>query len=405
MLAACSSDDNVPATDKRADTGGQNDSGAIAFDARMDSGYAPSTRTPSPLSTLDALKAAGVGFGVFACYTGTHKYYDVNVSPDFMYNDHVTYGSSNWEYTPVKYWPNGEGEVSGNTGQIKHYVSFFAYAPWSNNVGSTPNTNPAGYCITSFSNQGDLGDTWLTYRLIPQANLDKQVDLLCARPLLDQSKQAVNKRLPFVFDHALACVGDTVSIAISGADDSSTGMAKLLIDRISSDPDVTQMRVVVTGITIDYTLTEKARLLLWKGAADADANWQTIASGTPTTRRTVNLTDEQTVYQYDGSKATVSTYQYQWINHGIYYIPTEIEGYPQTAQVSVNYKIESYHTSSDNWLTDGRIDGTASITLHNYPNAFKSGKHLNLGITIDGKSITLEGIEIVVNKEKYTDQW
>jgi hypothetical protein len=56
-------------------------------------------------------------------------------------------------------------------------------------------------------------------------------------------------------------------------------------------------------------------------------------------------------------------------------------------------------------LTDGRIDGTASITLHNYPNAFKSGKHLNLGITIDGKSITLEGIEIVVNKEKYTDQW
>jgi hypothetical protein len=398
MLAACSSDDNVPATDQRADTGGQNDSGAIAFDARMGSGYAPSTRTPSPLSTLDALKEAGVGFGVFACYTGTHKYYDVNVSPDFMYNDHVTFGSSNWEYTPVKYWPNGEGEVSGNTGQIKHYVSFFAYAPWSDNVGSTPNTNPAGYCITSFSNQGDQGDTWLTYRLIPQENLDKQVDLLCARPLLDQSKQAVNERLHFVFDHALACVGDTVSISV---DEDFIALLTARVDRVA----VTAMKVVVTKITIDYTLTEKGRLLLWKGAENADANWQVIFSGTPTTRRTVTYEDINKCVWKNGSVTPEEEEKTQWINKGIYYIPAEFDGYPQTAQVSITYKIESYQPASRKWVTEETVDGTATITLNKYPNAYKSGKHLNLGIKLNDTSVVLDGIEVVVDTEKYTDQW
>lgn len=76
------------------------------------------------------------GFGVLAYYTGQSAWASVgaNTTPNFMYNQEVKYKSSEWAYTPVKYWPNTEGDK----------ISFFAYAPYSttpkSGIDITPTT-------------------------------------------------------------------------------------------------------------------------------------------------------------------------------------------------------------------------------------------------------------------------
>ena len=72
------------------------------------------------------------GFGVFAYFTDNGDY-DANTStPNFMYNEQVTYKTggtlADWTYEPVKYWPNEYGD--GATSDDLDKVSFFAYAPW-----------------------------------------------------------------------------------------------------------------------------------------------------------------------------------------------------------------------------------------------------------------------------------
>lgn len=61
------------------------------------------------------------GFGVLAYYTEQADFANTN-KPNFMWNQKVTYDktNTNWEYTPVKYWPTKVGDK----------VSFFAYAPY-----------------------------------------------------------------------------------------------------------------------------------------------------------------------------------------------------------------------------------------------------------------------------------
>lgn len=62
------------------------------------------------------------GFGVLAYYTEQANFANTN-KPNFMWNQKVTHNGTNWEYTPVKYWPTKVGDK----------VSFFAYAPYVEN--------------------------------------------------------------------------------------------------------------------------------------------------------------------------------------------------------------------------------------------------------------------------------
>ena len=365
LLAACT-DDHEPTADSLV---------AINFEGTM----ASATRAANAISTNTDLKDAG-GFGVFACYTGLHKYGDSNVHPDFMYNEHVTSSDgTNWTYSPVKYWPNGEGETNSsiNTGNIPHYVSFMAYAPYSDNKGNAPETNPAGYCIPSFSLQGEVGNPWLTYRLIPQEYLAHQVDLLYADPLLDQTKPATNYKLPFEFKHALACVGDKVSINCSPA------MQSQLHDRVGGG--ITNARLDVTKLEIVYTLTSKARLVLWNGG---EANWEPIHSEQPTCTRTVTLVDAggDPVVAYSVNNTDISGKQSEWNDKGVFYIPIGLPGFPQTAQVNLTYHVSTYNGSD--WIPGPTKEGSVTINLNAYPDAYKPGKHLYINITVNDETMT-----------------
>ncbi len=372
MLTACSNESDEVLSQNQV----QEADPEVTFDVIMGEKMQPTTRTPANVieSVID-LKNAG-GFGVFGCYTGLYKYLDSNVHPDFMYNEHLTStDGSIWTYSPVKYWPNGEGTTYASiiTGENPHYVSFMAYAPYSNNITTSPATNPAGYCIPSFSHQGEIGNPWLTYQLIPQANLDKQVDLLYAEPELDRKKLKLGEKVIFKFKHALACVGDRVTIVCSDE-------FKDQINSRATSLGLAAAKVVVKSLSIKYTLTSKARQTLWN---TGDANWTLISSGTPTCTRYVNIIDSETDVYHNTNPDLIKTI---W-DKGVYYIPMEQTGYPQTAQLFITY-CTATTTDGTNWSYSRDISGTASIVMKEFTEAYKPGKHLYINVILGPADIT-----------------
>lgn len=78
--------------------------------------------------TNDAsIKSENAGFGVLAYYTKQDDFNITNHTPNFMWNQQVTYSNSAWSYAPVKYWPTKVGDK----------VSFFSYAPYVENGKNT----------------------------------------------------------------------------------------------------------------------------------------------------------------------------------------------------------------------------------------------------------------------------
>ena len=372
LTAACSGDDT-------AGTPSVGSTEQVAFSASVADEEHGVTRTPAnAIETASALSTEG-GFGVFGCYTGLRKYRDSSVSPDFMYNEHVTWSNSThtWEYTPLKYWPNGEGDVEGTTGQLPHYLSFFAYAPYSNGDDTDPDDNPAGYCIPSFSHQGEPGNPWVTYRL--HTHVTKQVDLLCADPLLDQTKPDKAERLQFQFKHALACVGDKVSVSCT------PDMISKLNERVSLG-SIQNYKLEVTKLEIVYTLTSKARLVLWNGG---EPNWERIYSETPVCTRTVTLVDagHPVVAYADNATGITTDIQGVWDDFGVYYIPLDMPGYPQTAQVNLTYCVSTYSGSA--WVPGTSKEGSVTINLNKFADtAYMPGKHLYINITVNDTTVS-----------------
>lgn len=368
-----------------------------------------------------------VGFGVFASYTGMYKYSASTVKPNFMYNDHVFWGGADpkWTYTPLRFWPNGEGEAEGTEGSVPHYVSFFGYAPYSD--GDPTDTgdyeeNPldpsdmsrlttkgaADYCIPTFSLNHQTGDPWLVYRIIDQKNLDRQVDLLFADgtddKLLDRSKSMypidpgdpTAHRVSLSFKHALGLFGEKVTLQLQQKadpdDNTEPDGAKEVLLKIKN----TELKI--TKITIDYQLTSKARLTLWN---HGEPNWEPILSQLMLEQRTATIFDST-----DGSKDPITLFKctedvadttlptwdgskYYWEsatddgNAGVFFIPLEVDGYPQTATLNITYEIYV------KGIKDPSLSKTKSheFMLNKYYDVFKEGgrrmNQINVTLTLD----------------------
>ena len=172
--------------------------------------------------TTDAL--AEKGFGVFAYYTDESSYVsgddvatDVTEtgSPcNFMYNQGVTgvattlngvttYSTTDWSYSPVKYWPNDPGDK----------LTFFAYAPHDDADNSA---NASEYDNISFNAQTNMkGDPIITFSV--NSEVQHQQELLISKTKnIDKVKNTsqngvtVTDKVNFQFAHALARIGFTV---------------------------------------------------------------------------------------------------------------------------------------------------------------------------------------------------
>ena len=295
-------------------------------------GAAAETRAGSPgtISTTTQLKDKG--FGVFAFDTEEKTFDGVTVStttrsliPDFMYNEYITWhadatdpAKSEWVYADpnsTKYWPNdfAESAVDGRgtdaaTGSTKHYISFFAYAPYAGVLSQGDATKHNG--ATSMSNDGTAsgivavsgnnhnGDPIITYKLADDAK--KVVDLLwgtagggqngesvtgVAQPgaavsrsviegtstsetataptNINMTKQKTGGKIVFNFKHALAKMGG--SAVGAEATNTKAGLTvDLIIDDVTGPTNVkkdntkvTVRRIAITNYDLDGTTGTK----------------------------------------------------------------------------------------------------------------------------------------------------
>ncbi len=136
---------------------------------------------------LDALKEHG--FGVFATFTGTDKYEASD--NNFMYNQKVAYGTSAWEYSPIRYWPNPTGGQEAKD----QYVSFFAYAPYCE-PGASETTGIKGFDIDATSKPNvDLLWGYKTGADFTDGNIDNDINI-------DLTRSA--NTIKFTFRHLLS---------------------------------------------------------------------------------------------------------------------------------------------------------------------------------------------------------
>ena len=189
LFAACSSDDGI-AEQQQAKQ--QAEQVPVAFDSYVNrtttrAGATGIITTNGVPAGTTSLQTAELGFGVFGYYTNADNY-DQTFTPNFMYNQHVTFASSKWSYLPVKYWPNEFGSNAASDDRDK--VSFFAYAPYvtvnpTSGKVKKPETatydNDNGdttYGIVGMKANNATGDPMVKY--IASFYTDKQVDLLWA---------------------------------------------------------------------------------------------------------------------------------------------------------------------------------------------------------------------------------
>lgn len=191
--------------------------------------------TSGTIDDLDALKALPEGFGVMGYLTDEDSWGKWGLwdswgpedpedapTPDFMYNQQVRWGAlytttdekgkavnvEDWIYAPAKYWPNATNNAAAR------YISFFAYAPFTEILNSDGSTGQAAG-ITKLTNKDDKRP-FLIYQLDEAAG-SVQTDVLWAEPCIDATRNGngliyfkdskeIWQKVPLSFHHALAAV-------------------------------------------------------------------------------------------------------------------------------------------------------------------------------------------------------
>ena len=193
-------------------------------------------------------------FGVFAYYTDNGDYVEGTSTPNFMFDQKVTYSAGNWTYSPLKYWPNEDTDK----------LSFFAYAPHT----TESNTNIA---LDGFTNTTASAPV-LKYTLAE--NLADHVDLLWATPVKDQTNQKIADKVKFTFNHALSRIGFKAVAVIDEINGEKTGEVDV------TNPHATEVAPGTT-ITIDEIVLTGD---FYKGGTLSliDGSWTKDAAATKT---------------------------------------------------------------------------------------------------------------------------
>jgi len=216
VLASCSSEDLSLQTAKQQEAAGVEN--AVSFEA-----YSQRSLTRAGYAGVmdnDQLKTNG--FGVFGYYTDLNEY-DQTSTPNFMYNTKVS--GAGWTYEPMMYWPNEYGNKAQSDDVDK--LSFFAYAPYTDNTPATGKVDEDQVGITGFTRNSAAGDPYVKY--VGSLDPTKCVDLCwgVVDPSADQTWDIINggsqtmakgmpwmnvqrpqkslgQKMKFVFKHALS---------------------------------------------------------------------------------------------------------------------------------------------------------------------------------------------------------
>ena len=188
------------------------------------------------VTNLDEVKKDG--FGVYAHYkkSGSEAAY----IPNFMNNQSVTWSGTNWTYTPVKYWPNNDGDE----------ITFWAYSPYD-----AANTEKSATAPTFAIADG--------------------TDYVAAQPVTSSKSQVddVDDKVKFTFAHMMSRVGFKVEAIIdelehqpetddtdgtNGDEDEETDATTTAI--------ANKTTIVVTKVTLNGSLS-KTGTMTWSNNA------------------------------------------------------------------------------------------------------------------------------------------
>ena len=298
MLASCSQNDlEAPVVAEAQQT-------AIEFGTYL--GKTPASRAglagPMNDTQLRLADASGGGFGLFAYHTD-NDVYSSSAKPDFMWNQGVFYndGTSKWEYTPVKYWPN-ETSTTNNEQQGSYSaagidrVTFFAYAPYVT-AAEVAADNTKG--ITAISPNNQAGDPKISYTVA--TDQDDAVDLLwgvipdtntewpnvTGTPMTSATNPAFNTGFPYLdllkpekdqlvelsFRHALA----KLTVGVQVVNDQ--------VDPTSSTLDNVNTKIFIKSITITSKTTDgfgTSGVLNLNNNTSKVPRWESPVSNLPT---------------------------------------------------------------------------------------------------------------------------
>ena len=419
LFAACASDeDYAPQVTKNAPQ-------AVAFDT-----YTSIATRSGQTDVMTTTTLQTTGFGVFAAQTNDANAYAGSETPDFMYNQKVTYLNPGWSYSPLKYWPNettedSQTENGAATSTATDVVSFFAYAPYVEATATTGDVTSATISdednaatpatvsnvgITKLSKNTDGGDPLVSYQIAYSPS--KSVDLLWGvapagglsytavngqnttyggaiaegKPLLSLIKPAKDQKIKFLFKHALARLGMDVVLAV---------------DQISPGGKLdTYSRVYVNSVTITdgastKTIPVSGNLNL-NNATAGIAKWQD--QGTKDLKLVINANRElnpvligsTTDYSKDGvtEKATPV------IADGKYFMLIPTPGTAATLNVTIDYDVI---TKDDNvnggWTTTNNVI-TKTVVLNSKEGTtdlgFINNKAYNLKLILGLTSVKLD---------------
>lgn len=279
-LVSCSSDD----LNSLSDNSSKNE--AISFDGYWGrSAVSVNGSRGSVINKAEDLQKVTEGFGVFGNYSstdGTTPTYGEN----WFKNQQVTYKTSAWTYTPVKYWlPKG-------------HIDFLAYAPYVE--GTTLNGSSINFDVAN--------------------KVAEQKDLLWANAA-NKTKENISSagnKVKFQFAHALSRLGYTVKLKDAYSD------ATITLNKITlagSATESTKTAFYKNG-TIDLSYTSSSTTAsLWNTSSSDKQNFTWFSGDQKLTDKVANNTEYLFVIPQDFSvTATDKLYvivEYTIQNNGV----------------------------------------------------------------------------------------
>ena len=305
-----------------------------------------------------ALEASDNGFGVFAFHSdnseGSNDYAagtPSNFKPNFMYNQKVKYESSEWKYSPLKYWPNEYGAGAVSTAVDK--LTFFAYAPYVATVGDEG--------VTAFSENTATGDPTVSFKV--PAKAAEQIDLMYSNAdLKNKTKMAVTGKVKFTFVHALS----NLSIYPIAVVDATT-----IPDSAGPDIDAAT-KVTINSIEIKGKFNQVGTLNLATGVwnSSAAAADQTVTYAPATAFDVTNINDKD--------EATTPVTEFMFI--------------PSTAAADYVISIDYDFTTTDAAVEGGKVVVNNKINKTLSSLTFEQGKKIKLYVALGMTSVKFEAV-------------
>ena len=337
------------------------------------------TQPLSNITDIASLRAAG--FGVFGYYDDNKRYDSSTDTPNFMYNQQVTWSTDRWTYSPLKYWPNetGTGESDGRT----DHLSFFAYAPY---LKGDPRLN--------FSANNAKGDPTVTYTT--PNDLGQCLDVLYATkpdgtsPYTDLTKQNVGDSVTFSFHHTMSRLNFNVRAAfdeIAAGSNAKADSTRITVESITLETEGS----VATEPLFFTSGTLNLRTGVWtKAPNSSDGTPKIVLSGNAIGTDVRDQGDKRVYQMLDANKKVIPGVDNTWRNAGNGYL-TLLPNSSLTTATAPKLKVTIvYYTTSDDprlVLSGGRtrVKSTVSNTLSGF--RFERGKAYAINMLIGMTSV------------------